>query len=153
MKRAAACVAGTLAFAAVATAADWVGPGADGAAARRDLDAALAANPLASGENIKVVQLFRGERAAQLLVQIRDREPVHYHDDSDISVVMLRGRGTVHVGGDSFAVKAGDALYIRRGVVHYFVNEGKEPAAALVTYSPPPGPNDRVLVESPASGH
>jgi mannose-6-phosphate isomerase-like protein (cupin superfamily) len=129
-----------------AAGADWVGPASEEkTVTARSIDALLREQPIAAGENIKPLPLFRNERTSHLLVQIRDREPVHYHADSDISVLMLRGNGTIHVGEQKLPAKAGDVLLIPRGVVHYFVNAGKESAAALVIYSPPPGPNDRVL--------
>jgi mannose-6-phosphate isomerase-like protein (cupin superfamily) len=130
---------------ACAPAAQWVASGEGPAPAVRDLDALLAANPLAPGENIKALALLRNAHTAHLLVQVRDREPVHHHADSDISVVLLRGRGVIHIGNGSAPVRAGDTLHIPRGVVHRFENTGAEPAAALVIYSPPPGPHDRVL--------
>lgn len=130
--------------------ADWIGPaGGAGTITARSIEALLREQPLAAGENIKPLPLHRSAHTSHLLVQIRDREPVHYHADSDISVLMLRGSGTIHIGGQRLAAKAGDVLFIPRGVVHYFVNAGEEPAAALVIYSPPPGPNDRVLVPAP----
>lgn len=134
----------------LALGADWIAPAnGEKAVTARSIDALLREQPLAPGENIKPLPLFRNERTSHLLVQIRDREPVHYHADSDISVLMLRGTGTIHVGEQKLPAKAGDVMFIPRGVVHYFVNESKEPAAALVIYSPPPGPNDRVLAPPP----
>jgi mannose-6-phosphate isomerase-like protein (cupin superfamily) len=130
----------------LALGADWIGPATDGKSSRaRDLAAELAAHPLADSENIKPLPLFRSAHTSQLLVQIHDREPVHYHADSDITVLMLRGSGTIHIGEQKFPAKAGDVMFIPRRAVHYFINEAQEPAAALVIYSPPPGPNDRVL--------
>jgi mannose-6-phosphate isomerase-like protein (cupin superfamily) len=146
---------GALAVLAVASplalGADWIGPATDGKSSRaRDLAAELAAQPLGSAENVKPLLLHRGERTSHLLVQIRDREPVHYHADSDITVLMLRGSGTIHIGEQKLPARAGDVMFIPRRAVHYFINEAQEPAAALVIYSPPPGPNDRVLVPQPA---
>lgn len=124
----------------------FVAPDDAGSLTARDLERVLRENVLAPGQNIKVVSLQRGAHSAHVLVQVRDREPVHYHADSDITVLMLRGTGTMHVGAQALATRAGDTVFIPRGVVHYFVNESTTPAAALVTYSPPPGPQDRVLV-------
>lgn len=147
-KRLASTACGALLFAATtAQASEFVGPeGAAGAFAARDLERLIRDNPLAPGENLKPIALQRGAHSAHVLVQVRDREPVHYHADSDITVLMVRGTGTLHIGDRKFATRAGDTAFIPRGAVHYFVNAGPEPAAALVTYSPPPGPNDRVLV-------
>lgn len=136
------------AFAAGATlAGDWLGPAGEGYGAHR-LERLLAENPLGKDENIRAVPVARSALSAQVLVQVRDREPLHYHADSDIAVLMLRGRGRLRIGEQDLPARTGDVLYIPRGVVHAYVNEGPEPAAALVIYAPPPGPDDRVLVES-----
>ncbi|MBI3576186.1 MAG: cupin domain-containing protein [Gammaproteobacteria bacterium] len=133
----------------VATAAEWLGPDEkiSGKHDARDLDRLLEENKLAGGENIKVVTLSRGPRSANMLVQVRDREPLHRHADSDITVFLLRGEGELRVGKQMHAVKIGDVMHIPRGAVHAYINRGPEPAAALVVYSPAPGPKDRILVE------
>lgn len=145
------CGAVALLAALPAAGADWIGPvSEEKTVTARSIDALLREQPLAAGENIKPLLLFRSAHTSQLLVQIHDREPVHYHADSDITVLMLRGSGTIHIGEQRFPAKAGDVMFIPRRAVHYFINEAQEPAAALVIYSPPPGPNDRVLVSEPA---
>jgi mannose-6-phosphate isomerase-like protein (cupin superfamily) len=141
-----ACLAAALA--ASAQAGEWIGTTGDGIATR-NFEKLLADNPLPAGENIKAMTLHESAHSKHLLVQVRDRESVHYHADSDISVVMLHGHGTIHIGEKKLKAKQGDTIFIPRGAVHWFLNEAKEPAAALVIYSPPPGPNDRVLVETP----
>jgi quercetin dioxygenase-like cupin family protein len=104
-------------------------------------------NKPVQNENIKVVPLFRNARSSNILVQVRDREPLHRHVDSDITVFMLRGKGDMRLGKETRPVKAGDVIHIERGTIHAYINHGPEPAAALVVYSPAPGPKDRVLVE------
>ena len=37
-------------------------------------------------------------------------------------------------------LRAGDVIHIERNTIHAYVNRGPEPAAALVVYSPAPGP-------------
>lgn len=120
--------------------------GTNGAFTKHEFDKLLDDNPLGPNENIRAVSLRRGSHSAHLLVQVRDREPPHYHADSDITVLMVRGAGTMHVGTQVLATRAGDTVFIPRGVPHYFVNRGPAPAAALVTYSSAPGPQDRVLL-------
>jgi quercetin dioxygenase-like cupin family protein len=132
-----------------AEAGQWLGPqpGKTHVPRQADFDQMLAANPLGAGENIKVMELSRNARASNVLVQVRDREPLHRHIDSDITVFMLRGEGDMRIGKETRPVKAGDVIHIERGTVHAYINRGPEPAAALVVYSPAPGPKDRVLVE------
>lgn len=130
-------------------AAQWLGPqqGKERIFRQADLESLLADNPLGANENIRAVPLYRSERSSNVLVQIRDREPLHLHADSDITVFMLRGKGELRIGKQMQPVNAGDVLHIPRGAVHAYINRGPEPAAALVVYSPAPGPKDRILVE------
>ncbi len=130
-------------------AAQWLGPqqGKERIFRQADLESLLADNPLGANENIKAVPLYRSERSSNVLVQIRDREPLHLHADSDITVFMLRGKGELRIGKQMRPVNAGDVLHIPRGAIHAYINRGPEPAAALVVYSPTPGPKDRILVE------
>jgi len=132
-----------------ALAAEWIGPDekVSGKYDTKQLEQLLEQNKPAQNENIKVVSLFRSERSSKLLVQVRDREPLHRHIDSDITVFLLRGEGDMRLGKETRPVKAGDVIHIERGAVHAYINRGPEPAAALVVYSPAPGPKDRVLVE------
>ncbi|MDO8596053.1 MAG: cupin domain-containing protein [Sulfuricaulis sp.] len=132
-----------------AGAAEWLGPDEkiSGKYNARDLDRLLEENKLAGGENIKVVTLSHSTRSAAMLVQVRDREPLHRHADSDITVFLLRGEGDMRIGKEALPVKAGSVIHIPRGTVHAYINRGPEPAAALVVYSPAPGPKDRILVK------
>jgi mannose-6-phosphate isomerase-like protein (cupin superfamily) len=125
-----------------AGAGKWVG--AEGAP--RDLDVLLRQNRIADGENIKAVRVMRNERVEQLLVQVRDREPLHYHADSELTVFMLRGRGVIRIGAEETAIRAGDVVHVPSGVVHAYINNGPEVGVAFVVMAPPPGPADRVLV-------
>ncbi len=130
-------------------AGQWLGPqqGKEHIFRHADLESLLADNPLGANENIRTVPLYRSERSSNVLVQIRDREPLHRHADSDITVFLLRGAGELRVGKQMHAVKSGDVMHIPRGAVHAYINRGPEPAVALVVYSPAPGPKDRILVE------
>lgn len=132
-----------------AGAAEWIGPDekAPGKYSTINLEKLLDENRLPVGENIKAVTIVRSERSSSLLVQVRDREPLHLHADSDITVILLRGEGAIQLGKQSIAVKTGDVIHIPRGAVHAYINRGSEPAVAFVVYSPAPGPRDRILVE------
>lgn len=132
-----------------ALAAEWIGPDekVSGKYDTKQLEQLLEQNKPAPNENIKVVPLFRNVRSSNILVQVRDREPLHRHVDSDITVFLLRGEGEMRLGQETRPVKAGDVIHIERGVIHAYINRGTEPASALVVYSPAPGPKDRVLVD------
>lgn len=120
----------------------WVG--AD--VAPRNLDALLEQNRIGPGENIKVVRVLRTEHVEHLLVQVRDREPLHFHADSDITVMMRHGKGVIRIADRDTPVRAGDIVHIPRGVAHAYINDGPDAGVAFVIMAPPPGPADRVLV-------
>ncbi|MCR4302319.1 MAG: cupin domain-containing protein [Sulfuricaulis sp.] len=142
----------TASYVHAVTAAEWVGPDekVPGKYSTMNLEKLLDENKLPVGVNFKAVTLSRSELSSHLLVQVRNREPLHYHNDSDISVWLLRGRGLIHMGNEVIVINAGDMLHIPRGVIHAYVNQGKEAGVALVVFSPPPSPKDRVLVDSPS---
>lgn len=135
-----------LALPLFAAAAEWIGPTEGERFEARDLEALLKANPLPPGENIRALPLSQSDQSHNLLVQVRNREPLHLHADSDVTVFLLKGRGRIRLGERELPVQAGDVMHIPRGVIHAFINAGRAPAAALVVYSPAPGPDDRVLI-------
>lgn len=130
-----------------APAADWISA-PHGAPEARAIAQFLKDQPLAPGENIRVISLQKTGHSAQFLVQIREREPLHYHADSDITVFILRGHGRIRIGERERRARAGDVIHISRGAVHAYVNDGPEIGVAFVVYSPAPGPDDRVVVDS-----
>ena len=69
-------------------------------------------------------------------MQIRDREQPHVHTRYDLSVVLVKGRGTLHLDGAALAMREGDVAFVAQGTPHFFVNQGGTPAAALVVFSP-----------------
>ncbi len=136
-----------LAVSAAANSADWIGA-PEGTLEQHAIERLLKRHPLAAGENIHVLPLQKNDRSAHVLVQVRNREPLHYHADSDISVFILRGRGRIQIADRTRPVRAGDVIHIPRGVIHAYINEGPEVGVAFVVYSPAPGPDDRVAVDS-----
>jgi quercetin dioxygenase-like cupin family protein len=115
---------------------------------RQDVEALLAVAPLAPGENIRPTLLQHGYNMSLFLVQIADRETPHVHTRYDLSVLLVRGKGTLWLNGQPLRMAQGDAAFIPRGTPHFFVNEGSEPAAALVTFAPRFDGPDQVSPES-----
>ncbi len=60
----------------------------------------------------------------------------HFHDAYEETLFGLEGTVTWTVGGEEHRVGPGEALCIRRGVVHGFTNPGPGPARQLVTVAP-----------------
>ncbi|MCL4259674.1 MAG: cupin domain-containing protein, partial [Anaerolineales bacterium] len=56
---------------------------------------------------------------------------------------VLRGEATVTLGDETHRVKAGDALFIPRGVIHSYQNMGEEPFEFLCVV---PNREDKITV-------
>jgi quercetin dioxygenase-like cupin family protein len=73
----------------------------------------------------------------QMTVHPRARMPVpHYHRDWDETVYGLIGTTTWTVAGRDVAVAPGETLFIERGTVHGFRNDGDRPATCLNMLTP-----------------
>jgi quercetin dioxygenase-like cupin family protein len=118
---------------------------------RSEVGELLATAALAPDENIRPTLLKHGESMSLFLVQIRDREVPHTHSRYDLMVVVVRGKGTLWLAGQPLRMKRGDTAFIPRGTPHFFVNDGAQPAAALVTFAPRFEGPDSAPVSSPAS--
>lgn len=66
--------------------------------------------------------------------------PPHQHEGSDEILYVLGGRGTTGVAGESFAVAAGDAIYVPAGAEHWLTVDEK--LTAVQVYAPG-GPEQR----------
>jgi mannose-6-phosphate isomerase-like protein (cupin superfamily) len=113
----------------------------------QSIDALLAAHPLEAGKTFQVTELGRDAASSHHLVWIVDKEQPHRHDTHDLFVVMLRGFGTLRLGGETKPVGAGSILYIPRGTPHAFTNLSGAPAASYAIYFPPFDGKDREPVE------
>lgn len=119
----------------------WLGPLAgDG------LDRFVTAHGLAPGQEIRADLLERNAGASHHLVQIATAERPHVHASHDLQVLLVAGRGTLHVAERTMTLCTGDVATIARGTPHWFVREGDVPAAALVTFTPPLDAPDNVPV-------
>src|SRR3954447_1363781 len=73
----------------------------------------------------------------RMTVQPNARMPVpHYHESWDETVYGLNGTLTFRVDGQDIAVGPGQSLFIKRGIVHGFTNETREPATCLSVLTP-----------------
>ena len=105
----------------------------------------LAEHPLLPEENIKAVLLEKTEQVSYHLIQIRDREKPHIHKTHDLTVFLLKGRGEMHLGANSFPIKKGDVIRVPAGARHFYVNKGKSPSVAYVIFTPPYHGKDRIF--------
>lgn len=65
-----------------------------------------------------------------------DRIKPHYQKVSDEIYYILKGEGELTVGGETVALREGDAASIPKGQVHGFVNTGAEPCLVLFSSGP-----------------
>jgi quercetin dioxygenase-like cupin family protein len=63
----------------------------------------------------------------------------HAHEGADKVYVVLEGKGSVRVGGETHEVAAGDAVHAPSGVEHALVNPGPARMVALAFMAPHPG--------------
>ena len=125
-----------LALAGCATSTEWVTFPIEKGGKGVSLDAWLQAHPLKSGQAISIEELSRGESASAHIVQIRKQEPLHVHENHDVTVILLKGRGTLWVGDRKLELKPGSIVTIPRGVPHSFTNQAQQMAVAYAVFNP-----------------
>lgn len=101
------------------------------------LDALLAARPMADAAAIRSDELGRTQGSSVHLVQARGPETPHRHLRHDLAVMVVRGRGTLHVAERAHALAAGDVVLVPRGTPHWFEPRGPRTAVAIVIFAPP----------------
>lgn len=93
-------------------------------------------NPIGEDENIKAPPLFKNQDSSHFIIQIRDREKPHIHETHDLTVIVKKGKGILHLGKDELPMKNGDIAFIPKGVAHYFVNTSSKPSIAYAILTP-----------------
>ncbi len=116
---------------------------------RTTVGALLEAHPLPAGQNAQPTEIARGTQSSLSLVQIRDRETPHVHTRYDLTVLVVRGHGVLWLDGTPVPVRTGNVSFIPKGTPHFFVNQGDEPAATLVSFAPPFSGPDAQPVAAP----
>lgn len=74
-------------------------------------------------------------------------EKLHYHQKSDLFVVVLKGKGEIIVEGKKFNLSQGDFVFIQKGKKHKFINTENGQTFVFVVSSPPLEKDDRHFVE------
>ena len=93
------------------------------------------------GLTIRFLQTKEGTHgsldAFEMTVQPNARMPIaHYHESWDETIYGLAGESTWRVDGQDIALKPGQSLFIRRGIVHAFRNDAQEAASCLCILTP-----------------
>ena len=103
-------------------------------------------HPLAKDQNIRVDFLGQDSETSYHVAQVRDREPFHKHEKSDLKVIVIQGKGTLKLDQSTRALRIWDSAHVPMGTPHAFINKGDILAAAFVMFSPPFTKGDKVLV-------
>ena len=111
----------------------------------------LARNPPVSDEAFKIIPVIQGQDASAILVRAQKELKPHYHASREEIVYVIRGGGTMTLGGEKRPVKAGDVIYIPRGQAHGFVNGAKRETVVFSVMAPPFDGKDRIYLEGKAA--
>ncbi len=111
----------------------------------------LSAAPIRPAErrDIVALPLQRSQTALAQRIFVYGAETLHKHVDHDLIVFLASGKGVIRLGAQSFPMRAGDVVFIERGVVHAFRNTDHQGSLALVISVPPARPDDRVELQPP----
>jgi mannose-6-phosphate isomerase-like protein (cupin superfamily) len=80
-------------------------------------------------------------------------QPLHAHPENEQVYVIIRGRGTMKVGGEEREVAAGTLVFIPPGTAHAIRNTGDDPLVFVSATAPPfalPPDGSVFAYESPA---
>lgn len=103
------------------------------------LRAAMEADAPLAGELVEAV-----EHTGMHVLVVRDREPFHRHDHSDITAIVVEGGGYVETLGEPVPARPGDVIVIPRGAPHAFVNTARGGSVLYASFNPPAVAGDRV---------
>ena len=74
--------------------------------------------------------------AMEGLVPAGGGPPPHIHEREDETFYILEGRCSVRIGEEQFVASPGDFVFLPRGTVHAFRNDGPETLRLILTFLP-----------------
>lgn len=111
----------------------------------------LARHPMAKDEAFKIIPAVQGQDASVTVVRALGDLPPHYHEAREEIVYVVRGGGTMTLGGEKRPVKAGDILHIPRKTVHGFTNGARRETVVVSVMAPPFDGKDRIFLNPPVN--
>ncbi len=91
--------------------------------------------------------LIERQSLAEAVVPVGGCTTEHFHATSEEIYYILSGAGEMRVEGETFAVKAGDAIALRPGTIHKIWNRGDCDLVFLCLCVPPYEHDDTVMTE------
>ncbi len=101
---------------------------------------------IAPGIRMQELSDFESMSLDHITVEVGSVEHEIIHRLTDEIVYVLEGQLQAVINGNSFDLKSGSCVLIKRGTKHKFSNIGSCPAKILAVCSPPYNPNDVELV-------
>jgi len=98
-------------------------------------------------DNIKVKSLYSDERSSTFLIWVKKNVRAHKHADHTETVYVLEGTAEMTLGEETFPIKAGDYLVIKKGVVHSVEVTSDTPVKVLSIQAPEFLGKDRIFVD------
>lgn len=74
--------------------------------------------------------------AMEGLVPAGGGPPPHLHENEDETLYILEGQCRVQIGGEQLVASAGDFVFLPRGRVHAFRNDGPDRLRLILTFVP-----------------
>lgn len=84
--------------------------------------------------------LETGEHTQIVVMSVKDEIGEEIHPDNDQVLYLVEGEGEVILNDISSSFKRGDAILVRAGTKHNFVNKDITDMKIITTYSPPHHP-------------
>ncbi len=98
-------------------------------------------------ENVWVNKLDTDEFGTAYLIWVKESVALHVHDEHTEHVYILEGIGMMKLGDEENEVKAGDFMFIPRGVKHGVTVTSETPLKALSVQTPEFHGEDRHFVD------
>ena len=119
---------------------------ADASGVRRLGTAEIAARVHPTAPGVRTASWGESVDATFQLLELTTPEPPHVHDSHDLTILLLRGAGTLYVADRAYPMASGDVAHIARGVEHHFHPSGSQPCVGIGIFSPVLSAPDRRLV-------
>lgn len=89
------------------------------------------------GKSLTVFNILNFQNCSFHRIILKTAETPHTHEKHDLAVYVLSGSSWIYLNDRKIELYPGDFIVIPRGVKHYAVNTGKDPAEVLAVFSPP----------------
>jgi quercetin dioxygenase-like cupin family protein len=88
------------------------------------------------GKNLTVFNILNFQNCSFHRIILKTEEISHIHEKHDLAVYVLNGSSWIYLNDKKVELFPGDFIVIPKGVKHYAVNVGKNPAEVLAIFSP-----------------